>query len=172
MKYLLLFCSISFLIMQANAQSTRKTRTITTSFSKQGTTSGDTAFFSYDDQRGHDLTRFFNRNLRMPIDEETMEQAVGSCNLYFMVDKAGTVIKSWCDSVTNTVVEKEILRVAGLLKRLQPTTIKGKPVITKVVAKVIMVHGRPEDVDAINKNLKADLIVIGYGTVRKKAIGR
>ena len=48
MRHLILFSTILLLTMHAGAQSTRKTRTITTSFSKNGTISGDTTFFKYD----------------------------------------------------------------------------------------------------------------------------
>ena len=93
----------------------------------------------------------------------------GSCNLHFIIDKTGKVTKSWCDSVTNPAVGEEVLRVAGKLPALKPTTIKGKPVVTKVTATVIMAYGKNgESYD----HLKADIVVIGYEWVRKKAIGR
>ena len=166
MKRLILFCSISLLILHAGAQSAGKTRTITTSFSKNGTTSGDTTFFSYNGQSGA-LLRFFNRNLRIPMVNDTSEMEFGSCNLYFIIDTAGNVTKTWCDSVTNKAVEKEVLHVAGRLAPMKPTTIRGKPVVTKVMATVNMEHANQGE-----SYRKADILVIGYDTQYKKSTGR
>ena len=166
MKPLILCCAISLLMLHAAAQSAKKRRTITASFSKHGTTSGDTTFFSYYGPAG-DLMRFFNRNLRIPRKEGTGELEYGSCNLYFMIDTAGNVTKNWCDSVTNQEVEKEILRVAGKLAWIKPTKIKGKPVVTKVMASIIMMHANESD---SYKDVKADILVIGYDAQRKQAI--
>jgi hypothetical protein len=157
--------AISLLMLHAGAQSAKKTRTITTSFSKHGTTSGDTTFFSYYGPAG-DMTRFFNRNLRIPREEGTGELEYGYCNLYFMIDTAGNVTKTWCDSVTNNVVEKEILRVAGKLAWIKPTKIKKKPVVTKVMATIIMMHANESD---SYNDVKADILVIGYDPQRKAA---
>jgi|GEM_PF-5367814 len=171
MRYLILFSTILLLTMQAGAQSARKTHTVTTSFSKNGTISGDTTFFNYYDQRAQDgaLRRFFNRNLRVPTIEGTDEMEFGTCNLYFIVDTAGRVTKTWCDSVTNNAVEKEVLRVAGKLAPMIPTKVKGKPVFTQVMAKVIMVHNDGNDGYT---GRQADIIVLGYDTVYKKAVSR
>jgi hypothetical protein len=166
MKRLILCFAISLLMLHVGAQSAKKTRTITASISKHGTISGDTTFFSYYGPTG-DLIRFFNRNLRIPLEEGTGELEYGSCNLYFMIDKAGNVTKTWCDSVTNQGVEKEILRVAGKLAWIKPTKIKGKPVVTKVIAAVIMMHANESD---SYKDVVADIIVIGYDPQRKKSI--
>jgi hypothetical protein len=156
------------LMLQAGAQSAKKTRTITASFSKHGTTSGDTTFFSYYGP-DVDLRRFFYRKLRIPNKVGTTEMEFGSCNLYFMIDTAGNVTKTWCDSVTNKEVEKEILRVAGKLAWIKPTMIKGKPVVTKVMASIIMMHNEQYDSNK-DKDLKADIVVIGYDAQRKQAI--
>lgn len=174
MRHLILFSTILLLTMHATAQSARKTRTITTSFSRNGTISGDTTFFKLDDQNyGQDraLTRFFNRNLRMPFSKGDWdwEMELGTCNLYLIIDKDGKVTKTWCDSVTNKEVEKEVLRVAGKLPSLKPTTIKGRPVVTKVMATVIMDHAK--DGEAYT-GPQADIVVIGYDPQYKKAIGR
>jgi hypothetical protein len=154
--------------MHAGAQLARKTRTITTSFSKNGTISGDTTFFKYDDKDGA-LQRFFNRNLRIPTSGDYREMEFGTCNLYFIIDREGKVTKTWCDSVTNEEVEKEVLRVAGKLPSLKPTTIKGKPVITKVMTTVVMAHSNDKD---DYTGIQADIIVIGYDPVHKKAVSR
>ena len=103
----------------------------------------------------------------MPLEERTGELALGYCNLYIIIDTAGKVIKSWCDSVTNKTVEKEVLRVAGKLAPMKPTTIKGKPVVTKLMATVAMEHANEKDVYR-----KADILVIGYDPVHKKSTGR
>ena len=168
MKHLILFSTILLLTMHAGAQSARKTRTITTLFKKYGTTSGDTTFFNYKIENG-DLLRFFNRNLRIPFTEDGSGIELGSCNLYFIVDTAGKVTKTWCDSVTNKAVEKEVLRVAGKLALMKPTTIKGKPVFTKVMATVILAHGN-ENEEYTGR--QADVIVIGFDPVHKKAVSR
>lgn len=165
MKHLILYCTMSLLMLQAGAQSARKIRTITASFSKHSSSSGDTAFFSYDGASGN-LTRYFNRNLRMPMEDGVWE--TGTCNLYFMIDTAGHVTKTWCDSVTNEAVAKEVLRVAGKLTSMKPTTIRGKPVITKVRTTVIMMYANGSD----SNYPKADLLVIGYEPARKKLISR
>ncbi|OQP63182.1 hypothetical protein A3860_25160 [Niastella vici] len=148
----------------ACAQSVRKTRTITTSISKNGTTSGDTTFFTYPNGT---LLRFFNRNLRAAFAEGTGELELGSCNLYIMIDTAGKVTKTWCDSVTNKTVEKEVLRVAGKLATMKPTTIKGKPVFTIVMATVNMEHENEKE-----SYRKADILVIVWDPVYKKSTGR
>jgi hypothetical protein len=166
MKHLILCSAISLLMLHASAQSAKKTRTITASISKHGSTSGDTTFFSYYGPAG-DLMRFSNRNLRIPREEGTGELEYGSCNLHFMIDTAGNVTKTWCDSVTSQVVEKEILRVAGKLAWIKPTKIKGKPVVTNVMATIVMIYNEVYD---SNKNVKADIVVIGYGEQRKKQI--
>lgn len=166
MKRFILCVAISLLMFHAGAQSAKKKRTITASISKHGTTSGDTTFFSYYGPAG-DLMRYFNRNLRIPREEGTGELEYGSCNLNFVIDKAGNVTKAWCDSVTNITVEKEILRVAGKLALIKPTRIKGKPVVTNVMATVVMIYNEAYDP---NKPLKADIVVIGYGEQRKKQI--
>lgn len=170
MRHLILFSTILLLTMHAGAQSARKTRTITTSFSRNGTISGDTTFFKYDGQtlgQYGALTRFFNRNLRVPIAEDGVE--LGTCNLFMIVDTAGKVTKAWCDSVTNTAVEKEVLRVTGQLARMKPTTIKGKPVFTKIMASVIMTYGKDNEAYT---GRQADIVVIYYGTNYKKAVSR
>jgi len=157
--------------MHATAQSARKTRTITSSITRNGTISGDTTFFNYsnnDNGRTDALTRFFNRNLRI-LFTEYQEMELGSCNLYFIVDTAGRVTKTWCDSVTNTAVEKEVLRVAGKMAVMQPTRIKGKPVFTKVKASVIMAYGKDNEE---YKGPMADIVVIGYDPAYKKAVSR
>lgn len=163
MKNLILCFAIIFLMLRADAQSANNTNTITASFSKYGIISGDTTFFSNDGSPG-DLMRFFNRNLRIPRKEGTGELEYGYCNLYFMIDTAGNVTKSWCDSVTNKTVEKEILRVAGKLALIKPTMIKGTPVVTIAMATVVMMHA--DDYES-NKDRKADIVVIGYGDKRK-----
>jgi hypothetical protein len=171
MRHLILFSITLLLTIHAGAQSARKTarktRTISASFSKNGTISGDTTFFDYG--QGGALKRFFNRNLRIPFAEGTPDLQFGSCNLYFIVDTAGKVTKAWCDSVTNKFVEKEVLRVAGKLATLNPTTIKGKPVFTKVMATVIMEHGN-ENEEYTGR--QADIVVIGYDPVHKKSVSR
>jgi hypothetical protein len=159
-------------MFQAYAQSDRKTPVITTSFSKYGTVSGDTTFFnnnSQSSQSGNLLLRYFNRNLRIPFKKEAWEMEIGSCNLFFMIDTAGNVTKCWCDSVTNKAVENEVLRVAGKMTPFKPTTIKGKPVETKVMARVFMVHANENESYG---HLKADILVVGYDPVHKKATGR
>lgn len=173
MRHLILFSTILLLTMHATAQSARKTRTITTSFSRNGTISGDTTFFNYSNNKEYNgqynaLTRYFNRNLRIKFTEYD-EMELGSCNLYFIVDTAGRVTKTWCDSVTNKEVEKEVLRVAGKLATMNPTTIKGKPVFTKVMATVVMAYGK---FDEPYTGRKADIVVIGYDSQHKKSIGR
>jgi hypothetical protein len=163
MKRLILLSAISLSILCAIAQPTGNIKTIKASFSRFGITSGDTTFFSYSDYRGTNLQRFFNRNLRVPPKEDFPGVDTGSCNLYFIIDTAGNVTKTWCDSVTNKGVEKEVLRVAGKLvanqASLKPTIIKGKPVITEVMAKVIMMelHNRDWKQDELPK---ADLIAV------------
>ncbi|MFL5746407.1 MAG: hypothetical protein ACJ751_17150 [Niastella sp.] len=172
MRHLILFSTILLLTMHAGAQSARKTRTITTSFSKNGTISGDTTFFKYDGQsigQFGALTRFFNRNLRVPMAADGSGMELGTCNLFLIVDTAGKVTKTWCDSVTNTAVEKEVLRVAGKLATMKPTTIKGKPVFTKVMASIIMAYGKDNEPYT---GRQADVIVIAYDPVHKKALGR
>jgi hypothetical protein len=166
MKHLILCCAISLLMLHAGAQSAKKTHTITTSFSKHSTTSGDTTFFSYYGPAG-DLLKFFYRNIRIPNIVGTTELEYGSCNLYFIIDTAGNVTKTWCDSVTNKEVEKEILRVAGKLAWLKPTKIKGKPVVTNVKATIVMMHNEAYE---SNKNLKADIVFLGYDVQRKQQI--
>lgn len=174
MRHLILFSTILLLTIHAGAQSARKTRSIITPFSKNGTISGDTTFFTYHDQnqslsQGGALKRFFNRNVRMPFTEDGSGLEFGTCNLYFIVDTAGKVTKAWCDSVTNKAVEKEILRVAGKLATFNPTTIKGKPVFTKVMATIIMAHGNYNEEYT---GRQADIIVIGYDPAYKKAVSR
>ena len=161
MKHLILFFAISLPTLHADAQSARRSRTISASFSKRGTISGDTTFFS---NNSVDLLRFFNRNLRIPFAEGTPELEFGTCNLYLLIDPAGNVTKAWCDSVTNTAVEKEVLRVAGKLPAIKPTMIKGKPVITKVMATVSMEHNNENETYR-----KADIVVIGYDPQHKKS---
>jgi hypothetical protein len=158
--------------MNATAQSARKTRTITTSFSRNGTISGDTTFFTYDGQTMGQygaLTRFFNRNLRVPMAADGSGMELGNCNLHFIVDTAGKVTKAWCDSVTNEAVAKEVLRVAGKLAAMKPTTIKGKPVFTKVMATIIMTYGKDNEPYT---GPQADVVVIAYDPVYKKSLGR
>lgn len=169
MRHLILFSTLLLLTMHAGAQSARKTRTITTLFSKNGTISGDTTFFKYDNYNGQpdQLRRFFNRNLRVPLIEGTDEMELGSCNLYFIVDTAGKITKTWCDSVTSKVVEKEVLRVAGKLATMKPTMIKGKPVFTKVVTTVLMEHANEKESYG-----NADILVIAWDPVHKKALSR
>jgi hypothetical protein len=167
MKHLILFCTILLLAFHADAQAGRKTRTITTTFSKRGTVSGDTTFFN-NNSDNVDLLRFFNRNLRVAITPE-QEMELGSCNLYFIVDTAGKVTKTWCDSVTNTAVEKEVLRVAGKLPTMKATTIRGKPVFTQVMATVIMAYGK--DNEAYTGRM-ADIVVIVYDAAYKRSVGR
>lgn len=170
MRHLILFSTVLLLTIHAGAQSARNTRTITTSFSKNGTISGDTTFFNYnnnDNGRNDGLMRFFNRNLRVPLVEGTGEMELGSCNLYFIVDTAGKITKTWCDSVTNKAVEKEVLRVAGKLATMMPTTIKGKPVFTKVMTTVLMEH-----VNEKESYRKADILVVAWDPVHKKALSR
>lgn len=94
---------------------------------------------------------------------------LGSCNLHFIIDTAGRVIKTWCDSVTSKAVEKEVLRVAGKMAVMKPTTIKGRPVFTKVMASVIMVYGKDNEPYT---DRQADVIVIVYGINYKKALSR
>ena len=169
MRRLILFSTILLLTIHVAAQSARKTRTITTSFSKNGTISGDTTFFNYNNYNGQNdgLRRFFNRNLRVPLSAGTDEMELGSCNLYFIVDTAGKVTRTWCDSVTNKAVEKEVLRVAGKLATMIPTKIKGKPVFTKVMTTVLMEH-----VNEKESYGNADILVIAWDPVHKKALSR
>jgi hypothetical protein len=169
MKRLILFCSMSLLMLHAGAQPSGKTHTITASLSKDGIISGDTAFFDYYGT-ARNVTYFFYRHLRFLNQAGAWDKyETGSCNLYFMIDTAGNVTKAWCDSVTNTVVEKEVLRVAGKLAPLKPTKIKGNPVVTTVMAKVLMV----DEVEyESNKNLKADILLIAYPPQRKSTAGK
>jgi hypothetical protein len=181
MKRLILFFAISLSMHYADAQTTINT-TITASFSKYGITSGDTTFFSYHDSRGTTLQRFFDRHIRIPQKSGTPDLETGSCTLYFIIDTAGNVTKTWCDSVTNKEVEKEVLRVvgrltgslAGNLASLKPTRIKGKPVVTEVMAKVIMIQSDSNDSQQdLYKRLKADVLVVWASPAKRKnlAIG-
>lgn len=169
MRHLILCSTVLLLTMPAGAQSAHKIRTITTLFAKNGSISGDTTFFNFNNYNNSPdgLRRYFNRNLRVPMVVGTDEMELGACNLYFIVDTAGRVTKTWCDSVTNKAVEKEVLRVAGKLPAMRPTMIKGKPVFTQVMTTVKMEHANDQEVYG-----KADILVIAWDVVHKKAVSR
>lgn len=113
MKRLILPSAISLFMFCASAQTTGNAQSIKASFSRAGITSGDTTFFAYNGSIT--LQRFFDRNIRVPGGADRLGVETGWCYLYFMVDTSGNVTKTWCDSVTNREVEKEVLRVAGKL---------------------------------------------------------
>ena len=163
MKRLILSAAVSLFMFCASAQTSGNVKTIKASFSRSGITSGDTTFFSYNGTIT--LQRFFDRNIRVPGKKDTVGVETGSCNLYFTVDTSGNVTKTWCDSVTNSGVEKEVLRVAGKLAAnqapLKPSTIKGKPAVTEVKAKVILMESDKPDWKR-DELPQADIIAIWF----------
>lgn len=161
------YITLSFallLMLAVSAQAKKKVRTVTAPFLKHGNVLGDTTFFYYSGPTGNDLMRFFQRNMRVRLEDG--EQQFGYCTLYFMIDTTGEITKAWCDSVTNEWVEKEMLRVVNKLARLKPTVIKGKPVITKVKTTVAMLHAD----DPAVKTTKVDLLVYASDPRHKKAM--
>ncbi len=137
----LLFCLVLARISHAQAYTSADSvsisrDTLQASFHLADITSGDTVYFGMSGEHEDKLLYFFQKNLRVP---EAGDSAVlGTIRVYFIIDKMGRVTQAWYDPSGNTDIGLSVLRVVNQLPLIRPTSIKGEPVITKVLLKVLI----------------------------------
>jgi hypothetical protein len=137
----LVFCLI--LAMTAHAQSYTTADsvvvshdTLFTSFHQADNVSGDTVFFGMNGAHEDKLLYFFQRHLRVPYAGDS--SVLGTVRIYFIVDMMGTVTQAWYHPTDNTDIGLSVLRVVNQLPAIKPSTIKGEPVVTKVLLNVLI----------------------------------
>ena len=138
----------------------RLSDTITAIFSMCETIRGDTVMFKSATTYER-LKRFFYRNLRYPLDRDSVPTTL--CKLYFIIDKEGQVTDAGCAAGVPEPLANEVVRVARKLGTITPGNIKGRPVITRVEMRIVYYEGSKEAQLHLDE-YKADVLV-GVGTV-------
>ena len=110
--------------------------TVMASFHQADSTAGDTVYFGMYGEHEDKLLYFFQKNLRAP--ESGDSSVLGTIKVYFVIDKTGRVTQAWYDPSGNTDIGLSVLRVVNQLPLIRPTSIKGEPMITKVLLKVLI----------------------------------
>jgi hypothetical protein len=82
------------------------------------------------------LLYFFQKHLRVPM--LGGNSVFGTIRVYFIVDLTGRITSAWYDPSGNTDIGLSVLSVVNQLPVIKPTIIKGEPVITKVLLKVLI----------------------------------
>jgi len=133
-----------------------------------GTIRGDTSFLSSTDKR--EFERFFYKNVRIPMVNDS--DITGTCNLYFIVDKTGTITQAWYDQkMNNEIGATALYPLKKIPPRLKPTMIGKEPVITKMmISLAIITNDENEANERYIEKAKADLIFISYGVQHKREI--
>lgn len=137
----LLFCLIQLVTVHGqsytSADSVVVSRdTLFTSFHQADNTSGDTVFFGMNGAHEDKLLYFFQQHLRAPYAGDS--SILGTVRIYFIIDKMGTITQAWYYPSDNTDIGLSVLRVVNQLPAIKPSSIKGEPVITKVLLKVLI----------------------------------
>lgn len=110
--------------------------TLKVSFQVADSTAGDTVYFGMNGGHDDKLLYFFQNNLRPPAWGDSM--ILGTIRVNFTVDKTGRVTQAWYDPTGNTDIGLSVLRVINQLPLIRPTSIKGEPMVTKVLLKVLI----------------------------------
>ena len=140
MKLVFIPLLILLVVFAANVQGqTRRSDTISVKFSICETIRGDTVLFNSPNTY-EGLKRFFNRNLRYPLDSV---QTI-LCRLFFVINKEGIVTDAWCAPGIPDTVAKEVVRVARKMGAMKPSFVRGKPVVTRVETRILYFNGYDE----------------------------
>lgn len=144
-------------------QQDRRSDTITVRFSMCGTIRGDTVLFG-DSLNRDGLLRYFKRNLRYPLDNDSAISI--SCKLYFVIAKDGQITGAWCGAGTPEALNKEVTRVARKLSVVRPSYVKGRAVVTRVETRIAFIE---DDENIISKrdNYETDILII-YGVRHRR----
>lgn len=143
--------------------------TIAVRFTMCETIRGDTVMFKFPSTY-EGLRRTFQRNLRCPVDLESIETTL--CKLYFLIDTAGQVTAAWCAPGPPEPLAKEVVRVAKKLGAFVPGYIKGTPVVTQVETRIVYYDIQEEEKE-IKKNLNYEAdIFVGAGVPYRKPAKR
>jgi hypothetical protein len=113
--------------------------TLAASFHLADTSLGDTVYFGMD-ASGHPLERFFLQNLTAP--RSGSQPITGIARVYFILDKTGRVTQAWYDPSGNPEIGLSVLQIVNQMPSIRPTSVKGEPVITKVLLKVLVEDSR------------------------------
>jgi hypothetical protein len=110
--------------------------TLFASFHQADNVSGDTVFFGMNGAHEDKLLYFFQQHLRAPYAGDS--SVLGTVRIFFIIDKIGTVTQAWYYPSDNTDIGLSVLRVVNQLPAIKPSSIKGEPVVTKVLLKVLI----------------------------------
>ena len=110
--------------------------TLVASFHQADSISGDTVYFGMNGAHEDKLLYFFQQHLRVPYAGDS--PVLGTVRIYFIVDKIGTITQAWYYPSDNIDIGLSVLRVVNLLPAIKPSSLKGEPVVTKVLLRVLV----------------------------------
>jgi hypothetical protein len=169
MKLVFIPLLILLVVFAADVQGqTRRSDTISVKFSMCETIRGDTVMFK-SPTTYEGLKRFFQRNLRYPLD--SMHTIL--CRLFFIINKEGVIADAWCAPGLPDAVAKEVVRVARKMGTLRPGFVRGKPVVTRVETRILFYYEDGTEADNYENYEKDILIVIWRCSIpaRPKPLG-